>query len=118
MLKKILLYILIIGGFVTLIFFVIQKGNKIERIENTTIIQNTNSQIFDDKTKPVDIEAENDIFHQLVTNIKYPLSILLLQVLIILVVSKIFGLIFKKLGQQTVIGEIIAGIFLGPSLIG
>jgi Kef-type K+ transport system membrane component KefB len=27
-------------------------------------------------------------------------------------------LVFKKIGQPTVIGEIIAGIVLGPSLLG
>jgi Kef-type K+ transport system membrane component KefB len=29
-----------------------------------------------------------------------------------------FWLVFKKIGQPTVIGEIIAGIVLGPSVIG
>jgi Kef-type K+ transport system membrane component KefB len=29
-----------------------------------------------------------------------------------------FGWVFKKIGQPTVIGEIIAGIVLGPSLLG
>jgi Kef-type K+ transport system membrane component KefB len=28
-----------------------------------------------------------------------------------------FGWVFKKIGQPTVIGEIIAGIVLGPSLL-
>jgi Kef-type K+ transport system membrane component KefB len=33
-------------------------------------------------------------------------------------VARIFGYLFKKIGQPAVIGEIIAGIVLGPSLLG
>ncbi|MFA6484046.1 MAG: cation:proton antiporter [Bacteroidales bacterium] len=55
---------------------------------------------------------------QLINNIKYPLSILLLQLIIILLLARLFGLITKRLGQQIVIGEIMAGIFLGPSILG
>jgi Kef-type K+ transport system membrane component KefB len=51
-------------------------------------------------------------------NIEHPLAILLAQIITILIVAKIFGWIFKKIGQPSVIGEIIAGIVLGPSLIG
>jgi Kef-type K+ transport system membrane component KefB len=45
-------------------------------------------------------------------------AILLLQILAILIVSRVFGWIFAKIGQPTVIGEILAGIVLGPSLLG
>ncbi len=41
-----------------------------------------------------------------------------MQIIIILVISRLFGFLFKKLGQQTVIGGIVAGIFLGPSIFG
>jgi Kef-type K+ transport system membrane component KefB len=45
-------------------------------------------------------------------------AILLLQLLVILSIVKLFGFLFKKIGQPAVIGEIIAGIVLGPSLLG
>jgi Kef-type K+ transport system membrane component KefB len=32
----------------------------------------------------------------------------------IILVARLFGWVFKKIGQPTVIGEIIAGIVLGP----
>lgn len=54
------------------------------------------------------------LFHNLVE----PASMLLLQIISILVVSRVFGWLFKKIGQPTVIGEILAGIILGPSLLG
>lgn len=51
-------------------------------------------------------------------NIGEPAAMLLLQIIAILIVSRIFGFFFVKLGQPTVIGEILAGIVLGPSLLG
>ena len=45
-------------------------------------------------------------------------SVLLMQIIIILAFARFFGVIATKFGQQPVIGEIIAGIFLGPSLLG
>lgn len=48
----------------------------------------------------------------------HPLSIFLLQLLIIITVSRLFGYLFRKIGQPAVMGEIVAGIALGPSLLG
>lgn len=53
-----------------------------------------------------------------VEHLSHPLAILLLQIVTIVIVARIFGWIFNKIGQPTVIGEIIAGIALGPSLFG
>jgi Kef-type K+ transport system membrane component KefB len=47
-----------------------------------------------------------------------PLSIFLLQLIIIISVSRLFAWLFKKIGQPAVMGEIVAGIALGPSLFG
>jgi len=52
------------------------------------------------------------------SNISEPAAMLLLQIISILIVSRIFGFLFAKMGQPTVIGEILAGIVLGPSLLG
>lgn len=46
-----------------------------------------------------------------------PLHIFLLQIIVIVVVSRLFSWLFKKIGQPAVIGETVAGIILGPSLI-
>lgn len=43
---------------------------------------------------------------------------LLIQIAIIIIVSRALGLLFAKIRQPLVIGEIIAGIVLGPSLFG
>lgn len=54
----------------------------------------------------------------LIHNVKHPLAILLAQIITIVIVARFFGWIFRKIGQPSVIGEIIAGIFLGPSVVG
>ena len=43
---------------------------------------------------------------------------LLLALFVILVVARLVGVLFKRIGQPPVIGEVVAGILLGPSLLG
>lgn len=43
---------------------------------------------------------------------------ILLQLIVILIVVQIFGYLCRRIGQQWVIGEILAGLALGPSLLG
>ncbi len=42
----------------------------------------------------------------------------LIQLVVIVVVARGFGILLRKVGQPTVIGEVIAGILMGPSLFG
>ena len=51
-------------------------------------------------------------------NLADPLSHLFLQLLIIIAVSRLMGKALSALGQPSVIGEMAAGILLGPSLFG
>ena len=46
------------------------------------------------------------------------MTLLLLQMTTVLLTALVFGWIARKLGQARVIGEIIGGIFLGPSVFG
>lgn len=56
-------------------------------------------------------------FHEVI-NLHHPLSVLILQILIIILVSRVLGWVLSLINQPTVIGEILAGILLGPSLLG
>ena len=56
--------------------------------------------------------------HQLQEQLQSPFGILLLQIAVILACCRIFAKIFKTLRQPTVLGEILAGIVLGPSILG
>ena len=64
------------------------------------------------------IEGLNIFTKLLVEHIQSPFGILLLQILVILLFCRIFSGIFLLIRQPTVIGEIIAGIILGPSILG
>ncbi|MFN5319240.1 MAG: cation:proton antiporter [Bacteroidia bacterium] len=50
--------------------------------------------------------------------VRHDLSILIIQIITILAVSRTVGILFSRMGQPTVIGEILSGIILGPSLLG
>ena len=47
-----------------------------------------------------------------------PTDLLLLDIVIILAAARLFGAISRRCGQPRVIGEILAGIALGPTLLG
>lgn len=51
-------------------------------------------------------------------NLHHPLALLLIQIVTIILVARLFGWICMKMKQPSVIGEMIAGITLGPSLLG
>jgi Kef-type K+ transport system membrane component KefB len=107
--KSLLFYVLVIGSFAFSIWYLLDIGGDLRLAENTAIaskVAKHSSSIFEDIKK----QFSHSILH--------PISILLLQIIIILSASRVFGVIAKKLGQPSVIGEIIAGIVLGPSLLG
>lgn len=103
--KNTFFYISTIGIFSFLMYLIVQRGKILEsgrKIQVPDGHSNHWSEFVDFFT----------------TNVHHPLSILLAQIITIVVVARILGWIFKKIGQPTVIGEIIAGILLGPSLVG
>ncbi|HLN52924.1 MAG TPA: cation:proton antiporter [Lentimicrobium sp.] len=64
------------------------------------------------------VHAGNTIDFLKAINVRHSMSILILQILVIVVISRVLGRLMSLIGQPTVIGEIIAGIMLGPSLLG
>ena len=63
-------------------------------------------------------KASSNIASALWTNLRHPVSLLLVQVIVILVVARVVGMFLRKAGQPVVVGEMIAGILLGPSFLG
>lgn len=97
------LIILILG--ISLGYFIVQQGTLFEI--RTDINNQTPAH-----------SAWSHFINHLKENLSYPLAILMLQIITIIFVARIFGILFKKIGQPSVIGEIVAGIALGPSLLG
>jgi Kef-type K+ transport system membrane component KefB len=55
---------------------------------------------------------------ELYRNLRSPLGILLLQILAIIAFTRCCAKVIRKFGQPEVIGEVIGGILLGPSVLG
>lgn len=100
--KNSIFYVLMLGGFSALIYYILDQGKFLESIAVSS-------------AKALTEESWSDI---IVKNFREPLAILLIQIIAIILVARIFGWFFRKIGQPTVIGEMVAGIFLGPSLVG
>lgn len=103
--KNIVFHMLIVGIFTSLIIWCVDSGELLETNKWQTGIAL--------KSNPWEIFVA-DILHTL----EHPFAMLILQIVIILATSRLFSYLFRKIGQPTVIGEIIAGIFLGPSILG
>lgn len=69
-------------------------------------------------SKIQDINSVSQFYDSLKHNTTEPLSTLMLQIITIILVARIIGYVFKKIGQPSVIGEIVAGIVLGPTILG
>ncbi|MVZ67036.1 cation/H(+) antiporter [Sphingobacterium sp. DK4209] len=104
-LKSSIFYIGIVGGFSFLIYWIISQGRNMEIGRDIQKINSGNSQW-------------QEFLSALIHNLQHPLAILLAQIIVIILFARLFGWLFKKIGQPTVIGEIIAGIILGPSFLG
>lgn len=103
--KNTIFYIAIIGIFSSLMYWVIQKGKVLETGRNIV-------------TDRIENGHWNDFIESMVHNLKHPLAILLAQIVAIILVARFFGWVSRKIGQPSVVGEIVAGIVLGPSLVG
>jgi Kef-type K+ transport system membrane component KefB len=51
-------------------------------------------------------------------NLRHPLAVLIIQLIAVVLTARVFGYWATRLGQPPVVGEIIAGLALGPSLLG
>ena len=106
-----LFYILIVSGLGAVIYWIIEQGNA---LQNPALTAQQIRQTKDTTTGNSFHVFTDSINH----NLSEPLAVLLLQIIVIIAFARLFGFLFKKIGQPAVIGEIVAGIILGPSIIG
>ncbi|MCS2971772.1 cation:proton antiporter [Bacteroides fragilis] len=103
--KNYLIYAVMLLLFGVLIYMAIEEGDRFSHhaVASSTVAEDT----------------PFTMFCQFVTdNLHHPLSILLIQIVAVLLMVRLFGFLFKHIGQPGVIGEIVAGIVLGPSVLG
>jgi Kef-type K+ transport system membrane component KefB len=103
--KNSIFYITFTGVFSVLIYWILSKGKFLEAGRNVV----NHSSVKD---------QWSEFLSSMLHNLQEPLAILLLQIIAIIIVARFFGWMFRKIGQPSVIGEMIAGIVLGPSLVG
>jgi hypothetical protein len=104
-LKNSIFYFVITGGFTAIMYWILMKGKSLEFGKNLP--------------KPVlNPNHWNDFLDSITHNFQHPLAVLLAQITTIILTARLFSWLFRKIGQPSVIGEIIAGIVLGPSLLG
>lgn len=105
--KRFLWYPVIIGVFAALIWVILQKGQSLP-VHALPVTPKV----------PVAAAPEANSWLRYLDNLKHPLGLLLLQIIAIMFTARLFGIIANKLRQPAVVGEIIAGVLLGPSLLG
>lgn len=104
--KHIYIYIFIVGGLFLLTALALGKG---ETMEYGKLV---NAKPF------ADIHFVDVFFASFKKTLGDPVTRLLIQLLTIVIATRLFGFLFKSMKQPSVIGEILAGIVLGPSLLG
>ena len=103
--KNYLIYAVMLLLFGALIYMAIEEGDRFSHhaVASSTVAEDT----------------PFTMFCQFVTdNLHHPLSILRIEIIAVLLMVRLFGFLFKHIGQPGVIGEIVAGIVLGPSVLG
>jgi hypothetical protein len=106
MFKRLLIYAIIVGVFGYLTQFIIEKGSHLQVRGNIASLL------------PAANSVTGSMWSRWVLQLQHPLSLLLLQIVIIVLAARFFGRLVQLIGQPSVVGEIIAGICLGPSLLG
>ena len=101
-----LVMLLVFGG---LMYFIIKEGEA-RQIQDAIAVTNE---------APHNLKEGFAVFKGLLMHhVESSIGILLLQIIVILITCRLFGWLFAKMQQPTVIGEIVAGIVLGPSVLG
>jgi hypothetical protein len=92
------------------IFFILHLGNQLPQP-----VSSGPTRIVSPPTGPTDSSLVNSVKSSLSQNVASPLSQLFLQLFVIIAVCGVVGWLFTRCGQPAVVGEMMAGILLGPS---
>ncbi|MGE8300516.1 MAG: cation:proton antiporter, partial [Sphingobacterium paramultivorum] len=103
--RNTIFYVVLVGTLLGVMYWMIHLGAQLEAPELLRG-EKTSQGAWKDFT--------STLFHSL----QHPLAILLAQIVTIIIAARIMGWICIKIKQPVVIGEMLAGIILGPSLLG
>lgn len=118
--RKVTVYVVVIGVFVAAIAGILRLGSRLDtshRLAPTAAAANGAAPAAA-APPAADRPADDGLLGRLRRNLADPLPLLLLQVVVIVVAARLMGGLFRRFSQPAVIGEMLAGILLGPSLLG
>ncbi len=111
-----------IATFGSLLWFDFNQGAKLEVLQLHQSSNGESQAATSAENHEIQVTSDNSaavmFFQNLYRNLEHPLSLLLLQIVTIVLCSKLLAWLMSNIGQPMVIGEIIAGILLGPSVLG
>lgn len=102
--KNYLIYVIMLLLFGGLIYAAIKGGEQFDHLSGVH--------------KTVGENALETFRNVMTGNLNTGISVLLIQIIVVLLAVRLFSYLFRYIGQPGVIGEIVAGIVLGPSLLG
>lgn len=105
-----LLMVLVLGAG---ILWLLRVGSGLETGNRRDSTRNAMTSAAEVRSPPPTVRAHS--WREALTR---PLGLLLLQIIVVVLMARVFGKLFALIGQPPVIGEIAAGIVLGPSLFG
>src|SRR5258707_1751819 len=107
--KSFLVYSVALALFALGLILTLERGRHLQgHLRSET--SSSSSTVISPPQSPVTLWSALDAnFHE-------PLSRLFLQLIAILIATRLIGSLFVKFGQPAVVGEMFAGVFLGPSL--
>ena len=95
-----LYYLVLITVFALGLWAILSRGSN---LRTPSITQQSPTAVSQPHTVPIETRS--------------PVSILLLQMVVIIIIARLFGALFRRIGQPPVMGEMVAGITLGPSVL-
>src|SRR5258708_35755790 len=116
--RNLLVYIAALGLFAGGVYFLLGFGAKLQPSTAVISERGTASSFAPKPLQPRSEIPIRSLSSTLSQNLQHPLSLLLMQVIVILVAARLAGAFFRKIRQPVVIGEMVAGIILGPSILG
>lgn len=112
--KTAVIYVLALIVFALGIWLIFEQGQKLGASQASLSSPLSKAQSAD---APAGVEPSPSLFANLRVNLQDPLPRLFLQLIVIVLAARLAGALAVKVHQPAVIGEMIAGILLGPSLL-
>lgn len=109
-----LFYLVTLAVVGAVMVMVLQLGSSLQAPEGMPVTAKAHAS----EAQAAPSSAWDAMWQGMAAHLQSPLAQLFVQLLVIIAASRVMGKMFTALGQPSVIGEMAAGILLGPSLFG